>query len=147
MSFATIYMNRENFNWMKVHLRIPRFNRIFYYIPLLLLLLLSMNFYSTQVGFETHWFWWAKKNLPRHPPFKILSMSLSLHSDIKEGINNWAWESPNWPIRARAGYGYECSVHMVVINLAWQNMVILHQAPQLASISNFVYFTHEMTRT
>jgi len=26
MSFATIYVTRENFNWMKVHLRIPRFN-------------------------------------------------------------------------------------------------------------------------
>jgi len=24
-------------------------------------------------------------------------------SDIKEGTDNWAWESPNWPIRARAG--------------------------------------------
>jgi len=37
---------------------------------------------------------------------------LPLSSDIKEGTNNWAWESPNWPIRARAGYSYECSVQM-----------------------------------
>jgi len=33
VSLATIYVTRENFNWMKVQLRIPRFNRIFYYIP------------------------------------------------------------------------------------------------------------------
>ena len=65
MSFATIYVMRENFNWIKVHLRIPKFKRTF-----LLYRLLSMNFYSTQVGFETHWFWQAKKNFPRHPTFK-----------------------------------------------------------------------------
>ena len=33
----------------------------------LLLCLLYCNL--TQVGLETWWFWWAKKNLPRHPAF------------------------------------------------------------------------------
>jgi len=36
-------------------------------------------------------------------------------SDIKEGTNNWAWESLNWVIRARAGYSYERSVRIAVI--------------------------------
>ena len=44
MSYATIYVTQED-----VYLKIPTFNRIF-----LLHCLLSMNFYWTQVGFETH---------------------------------------------------------------------------------------------
>ena len=40
---------------------------------------------------------------------------MGLFSDTKEEINDWAWESPNWPIRARAGYSYEYSMQMAVI--------------------------------
>ena len=70
MSFATIYIMRGNFNWMEVHLRIPRFNRIF-----LLYCLPSMNFYWTQVGFETHWFWQAKKNWLAIQPLREFSLA------------------------------------------------------------------------
>jgi len=66
MSFATIYVTQENFNSMKVHLRMPTFDRIF-----LLHGLLSVNFYWDQVGFETRQSKKAKK-------FYLIIRTLSL---------------------------------------------------------------------
>jgi len=64
MSFATSYVTRETFNWMKVHLRIPRFNHIYFITsPAQYELLLDSNrFWDTPILISQNY-------LPHHPTF------------------------------------------------------------------------------
>ena len=102
MSFATVYITWENFNWMKVHLRIPRFSHIF-----ILHRLLSMNFYWGQVGCETHWLWF-KHGLSSNrlsatqiyascfwPPTTGMPLSRGTHPSISSQTVRLRWAP--WP--------------------------------------------------
>ena len=93
-----------------------------------------MNFYWTWESFETHWFWQAKKNLPRHPTFNLQGWQFNRHGpntktpsvhQLACSVIDSCRQKPNWwnkytcPCFPRPGLVYRYSAVTLLIQ-AWR---------------------------